>query len=69
MRKPYTKFEKDFALAWAQAHLTNYLQSHPNASFEEKYADFSDSIEAGLSVARKFADDHAGNVDLISDQL
>ena len=54
----YTDFEKNFALAWAQAHLTEYLRTHPNASFDQKYKEFSECIEGGLSTARKFIDDH-----------
>lgn len=69
MNEKYSPFEIDLALAWAQAHLADYLRANPNASFEEKYADFSESIEGGLSVARKFTDDHRGNIDLIPDHL
>ncbi len=54
----YTPFEQNFALAWAQAHLSEYLRAHPHASFEDKYREFSDALEGGLSTAREFTNSH-----------
>lgn len=54
----YTPFEQNFALAWAQAHLTEFLRTHPNAQWEEKYKDFLESLEGGLSLAREYSDSH-----------
>ncbi len=54
----YTPFEQNFALAWAQAHLTEFLRTHPNADWESKYKEFSEAIEGGFSLAREYSDSH-----------
>ena len=54
----YTTFEQNFALAWAQSHLTEFLRTHPNADWEAKYNEFLQAIEGGLSLAREFTNNH-----------
>lgn len=53
--KDYTPFEQSLAVAWAQAHLTEYLVAHPNAEYDEKYKTFSNAFELGLSFALEFS--------------
>ena len=52
---PYSLFEAQFALSWANALFTDYLHRNPKASIEEKQAFFSDSVESGLSLALEFS--------------
>ncbi len=54
----YTPFEQNFALAWAQAHLTEFLRTHPNADWKSKYKEFLEALDGGLSLAREFSNDH-----------
>ena len=54
----YTSFEQNFALAWAQAHLTEFLRLNPEANWKEKYDEFSEALEGGLSLAREYTDSH-----------
>ena len=53
--KDYSPFEQSLAIAWAQAHLAEYLVSHPNAEYDEKYKVFSNAFEIGLSFALEFS--------------
>lgn len=52
---PYSLFETQFALSWANALFTDYLQRNPKASIEEKQEFFSASVESGLSLALEFS--------------
>lgn len=54
MDQYYNAFEQNLALAWAQAHLADYLRTHPNSPFSETEKCFLDAIEGGLGVALKF---------------
>ena len=49
--KCYSPFEQTLALAWAQAHLTDFLRTHENSSFEEQKTVFLNAVEAGFGVA------------------
>ena len=53
--KDYSPFEQSLAIAWAQAHLAEFLRTHPNAKYEEQYAEFSKAFEGGLSFALEFS--------------
>lgn len=53
--KDYTPFEQSLAVAWAQSHLTAYIQSNPNATWKEKFQEFSEAFEGGLSIAREIS--------------
>ncbi|MBP3412858.1 MAG: hypothetical protein J6K89_06310 [Oscillospiraceae bacterium] len=53
MAQKHTEFQKKFALAWAHAHLVEFLRTHPNAKYEEKRKEFLDAFEGGLDLARE----------------
>ena len=48
----YTPFQQNFALAWAQANLTDFLRTHPEADVEEKEKEFLQAFENGLYFSR-----------------
>lgn len=50
----YTQFEQNMALSWASANYSTWLQSHPNASPEDREKQFFDCVEGGLSIALEF---------------
>lgn len=50
----YTHFEQNMALAWAQAHLADFLRANPYCSEQEKTKYFLDAIEGGLSLALEY---------------
>lgn len=50
----YTRFEQNLALAWAQAHLTDFLRVNPHCSEQEKTKYFLDAVEGGLSLALEY---------------
>ena len=47
----YTHFEQPMALAWAQAHLCDFMRTHTACSNEQKEKVFLDALEGGLSLA------------------
>ena len=49
----YTHFEQNFALAWAQAHLVDFLRTEPHCTEEEKEKFFLDALEGGFGLALK----------------
>lgn len=54
----YTHFEQNMALAWAQAHLADFLRTTPHCTEQEKAKFFLDAIEGGLSLALKYRKQH-----------
>ena len=49
----YSNYEQGFALAWAQAHLTEFMRQHPDCTLAEKEKEFLDAIEGGFNLALK----------------
>ena len=49
----YTRFEQNFTLAWAQAHLADFLRTNPYCTPEEQEKCFLDALEGGFSLALK----------------
>lgn len=47
----YTQFEQNLALAWAQAHLVDFLRTNPYCTAEEKEKYFLDALDGGFSLA------------------
>ena len=47
----YTRFEQNLALAWAQAHLVDFLRSNPHCAYEERKKYFLEALESGFSLA------------------
>lgn len=41
-------FEQSVAIAWAQAHLSNYMAANPNCSSAQKSDVFLNALEGGL---------------------
>lgn len=50
----YSYFEQGLALAWAQAHLSVYMQETPSCTISEKSDYFLEAVEGGLSLALEF---------------
>ena len=42
--------EKQIAIAWTQAHFTQFLASNPNAPLNERIKEFSNILEGSLYV-------------------
>ena len=47
----YTPYERELALAWAQAHLVDFMREHPGCSLDDKRRVFLEAIEGGFSLA------------------
>ena len=50
----YTNFEQSLALSWAQAHLVDYLRTHPDSSPDEQSRHFLDALDDGLYIISDF---------------
>lgn len=49
----YSRFEQNLALAWAQAHLVDFLRTNPHCTAEEKEKYFLEALEGGFGLALK----------------
>lgn len=47
----YSRYEQMMAFAWAQAHLSDFMRTHPNCTLAEKEKVFLDAVEGGLGLA------------------
>lgn len=47
----YTPYEEQLALAWAQAHLSDYMRTHPDCSLDDKRRVFLEAVDGGFSLA------------------
>ncbi len=54
--KEVTDFDKNFALSWANAHLVEYLRTHPDSTCTDREKVFLNAFEGGLSLALKTFD-------------
>ena len=52
----YSSFEHQLALAWAQAHLVDYMRTHTDCSAEEKRTVFLNALEGGFHLALELRD-------------
>lgn len=49
----YSRYEQMMAFAWAQAHLSDFMRTHPSCTLAEKEKVFLDAVEGGLGLALK----------------
>lgn len=54
----YSRYEQMMAFAWAQAHLSDFMRTHPSCTLDEKEKEFLDALEGGLCLALKLRQQH-----------